>query len=116
MIPPWRRNRLREKLSFLGQSKVVTTYVLPQAPDDISEDCDVMSDDLDVRPFPKEETASSAQGYAFIVAFQALLKMGRWYDSFRSLWHISDGKYAQVSIEGDMLSWHVLRATSNGHA
>lgn len=108
-------NAYGRNYAFSGRDKVVATYLLPSAPLDMSEGCDVMLEDGKSRPCTKKEIAKAAKSDASNVAAQTPAGKRRWYDSVRSLPEISDGGCMQVRVEYDIATRHVSTATCNGY-
>lgn len=109
-------NAYGRNYAFSGRDKVIATYLLPSAPLDISQGCDVMLEDGNSRPCTREEIAKTAKLDVRNMAAQTPAGKRRWYESFHSLPAISDGGCVQVSVEYDIVTRHVLTATCNGYA
>lgn len=108
-------NAYGRNYAFSGTNKVIATYLIPFPPVDMSEGCDVMLENGDSRPCTKKEIKESAKSDSRDIVAQTPAGQRRWYNDPRSLPEISDGGCAQVSVEYEIATHHIVSVRCNGY-
>ena len=108
-------NAYGRNYAFNGHRQVVATYLVPSAPADPSQGCEVMLNNLGSRPCTRKEIAESAASYARGIAAETPAGRRRWFRNSRSLPSIADGGCTQVSVRYDIPTHHIMAVACNGY-